>query len=60
MEAEDSLPIFQLPITNPRPEPEDSNHIQMSYFLQITLIYCSYEYEKCNAAEFKWTKYLWW
>jgi len=53
MEAEDSLPIFQLPITNPRPEPEDSNHIQMSYFLQITLIYCSYEYEKCNAAEFK-------
>jgi hypothetical protein len=39
MEAVDSLPIFPLPITNTHPEPEDSNHIPMSYLLQIKMLF---------------------
>ena len=58
--SRNSLPIFPLSITNPHNEPEESNHIQMSKFLQFTLVYSSYECENYNAAEFRFMKCQWW
>jgi hypothetical protein len=45
----DSLPSFPQPMITAYPEPDDTNHIQLSSFLQITLTYSSYDREN-NAA----------
>jgi hypothetical protein len=50
MEAKDLLRIFPLSIINSHPEPEKSIHIQMTKFLQFTLVYSSYECENYNAV----------